>query len=445
MAGPQGEPGKDGTDGDAGAPGQDGTDGAPGVPGKDGTDGDPGIDGLSCWDTNANGAFDLLTEDRDGDGFATVADCVPNGAEYVTDESFTLAQDNLNAKIDGLAVPPMALGAYNLTLGLADGHLAVECGVDPCSIDNVGWAVLPSTTPGRMVRLQVASYTHYTNDATSESKDLGLETFGSTAGAWPADRPFFLYAINTTDTEAGLMFGLSLNPVMTVTPIAAQLAYRHVKAVSDSEANVFLLAQAPDLGAAAGKPCLRVGSLRMQKGADGYWTVQELAPRDGFGRYQEGWVFDFPPGQKSAEAGSFLWTEGGTVPGFETQYISYKIDVSGRVDVVVRLEGNTGLQAGETGGGLKVAMPYGSAYGLSGLVIGVALIEATDTAGTTRQHTAQVRIGKNSAPLSFYVSGWSVDEELTPNMASVKLNWFKNGTTGTGPRSVITAVSYQAF
>src|ERR671937_306565 len=46
--------------------------GPQGPPGPQGTPGSPG--GLMCWDVNGNGAADP-TEDRNGDGVVTAADC----------------------------------------------------------------------------------------------------------------------------------------------------------------------------------------------------------------------------------------------------------------------------------------------------------------------------------------------------------------------------------
>lgn len=40
-----------------------------------GDDGDPGAPGISCWDLNADGVADLLTEDRNLDGVVDVLDC----------------------------------------------------------------------------------------------------------------------------------------------------------------------------------------------------------------------------------------------------------------------------------------------------------------------------------------------------------------------------------
>lgn len=56
----------------AGAPGKDGTPGEPGAPGHDGT---PGKDGVACWDLNGNGVCDPGSEDRNGDMQCNVLDC----------------------------------------------------------------------------------------------------------------------------------------------------------------------------------------------------------------------------------------------------------------------------------------------------------------------------------------------------------------------------------
>lgn len=54
-----------------GSSGEDGltTQGAPGAPGAD------GLDGTNCWDLNANGVFDVETEDFNDNGEADIDDC----------------------------------------------------------------------------------------------------------------------------------------------------------------------------------------------------------------------------------------------------------------------------------------------------------------------------------------------------------------------------------
>jgi hypothetical protein len=69
VTGPQGPPGPQGEQGPVGPPGPQGPTGAQGPPGANGTD------GLSCWDLNGDGVFDQISEDTNGDGVPTAADC----------------------------------------------------------------------------------------------------------------------------------------------------------------------------------------------------------------------------------------------------------------------------------------------------------------------------------------------------------------------------------
>jgi len=77
-----------------GCGGQDGAPGPQGEPGEIGPRGDPGPMGpmgasgmgLACWDDDENGACDVATEDADGDGVCTAADCGgPQGPSGIVD------------------------------------------------------------------------------------------------------------------------------------------------------------------------------------------------------------------------------------------------------------------------------------------------------------------------------------------------------------------------
>ena len=81
VPGPEGEPGAPGEPGASGLPGANGRDGLNGADALNGTDGRNGKDGLAgaagrdCWDLNGNGAGDVATEDRNGDGLVNIQDC----------------------------------------------------------------------------------------------------------------------------------------------------------------------------------------------------------------------------------------------------------------------------------------------------------------------------------------------------------------------------------
>ncbi len=75
-AGATGPAGEVGATGPAGPAGETGSQGPEGPAGPTGPAGLPGSDGVNCWDQNANGAFDLATEDLDRDGVPSSLDCL---------------------------------------------------------------------------------------------------------------------------------------------------------------------------------------------------------------------------------------------------------------------------------------------------------------------------------------------------------------------------------
>lgn len=81
-----------GSDGTNGANGTDGTTGADGADGATGASGGDGTSGVACWDLNANGVGDVLTEDTNDDGNVNLHDCRAVGITMDLSDADVVAQ-----------------------------------------------------------------------------------------------------------------------------------------------------------------------------------------------------------------------------------------------------------------------------------------------------------------------------------------------------------------
>lgn len=232
------------------------------------------------------------------------------------------------------------------------------------STSNPGYVVMPSTTPGRIVRLKVTSNQTFNDDAHANSSIIGNE-FGLTSGvAWAQDRPFYIYAVNRNDSDANLRFAISPNPCARLSPVTAQIGRSLLVAPTPSDKNFFFLGGGAPETSHNEKPCLLIGGFRMQMSASDDWTVQTLDTSKGDGIRHDPFVgkwFTFPTGQMGAGAGSYFFTSSGTVPSWATpaniDYM-YHLGLDGICKIVFATVNSGNVTNGTGTGQLNLSLPY---------------------------------------------------------------------------------------
>jgi len=101
--------------------------------------------------------------------------------------------------------PSVVNSVGNLAVTVSAGSVTIHgLGGTALSATNPAYFNLPSNTTGLKVRLKLTA-----NVTLSPANTDGME-WGTTTGTnnWASDRPFYLYAINTDDTDAGLYLGI---------------------------------------------------------------------------------------------------------------------------------------------------------------------------------------------------------------------------------------------
>lgn len=269
-----------------------------------------------------------------------------------------ISASRINDNFDTLAsrLGADSLGAHGLALDYADGRLKVICGAEQCSEDNRGYVVMPSADDSnRLVSLGVWRE-HFFTDGRHDSSDIAGQPFGTTPGvAWTEARPFFIYAVNPSNDDADLLFGVSPRPNMTSAPGELSIGRHGLPMPSPSDNGLFLLTHREDGPAVAeGAPVLRIGSFVMHKDSSDDWLIGDprrddarLRSHEGISRYiNETTAFRFPPGQMASgrtqpEGGHLAADSGHTPPSWPNAEIyEYELQLNGRVHIWFRPTGN---------------------------------------------------------------------------------------------------------
>lgn len=244
----------------------------------------------------------------------------------------------------------MTLASGVLTITQADGA-ALSTGAD------AGRIVLPSTTSGQLASLEVTSSSNLFEDASGTSDITGQEWGATTGVAWGNDRPFFIYACNAS---VGVRFFISPDPTKSVTPsTSAEHGYHGNPSSNNADTDIFWMSSA-DLTGETGRPCVRIGGIRMQMNTSDDWTIQALDESKGDGIRHDpfvGKVFTFPTGQMGAASGVYFENSGGTAPVFTKNEYFYELSLNGELEVIVGFEGDGGTD-GSGAVNMKLAIPY---------------------------------------------------------------------------------------
>jgi hypothetical protein len=269
---------------------------------------------------------------------------------------------------DLAAARPTAPGPHGLSLYYDDtqGRFEIRCGASACSASNPGYVVMDSGVPGRLVALRIDEDRHYFHDRRSPGGSqignvVSHEPFDTDIGrAWPSGRPFFLYAVNGDDTDAGLVFGLSPAPGHILSPPADRISSWGRSGPAQSNNEMFLFAPAGAFNTHADKPAALIGRITMTKASDDDWTVDPLWVTHGaIGPIQWGARFTFPQGQMGARPGSHLRVAvGESPPGWESPTVyEYTVTQEGIVHVFFSTI-DSGPCTNGVGDSLALALPY---------------------------------------------------------------------------------------
>lgn len=328
----------------------------------------------------------------------------------------------------------LTCGAYqagwicNLGMSLSAGTFSI-CAADGSALSttNPGYACLPSTTNGLLTILKLTANKSFTDDAHAVDSDIIGENFGSTTGvAWGNDCPFAVYLVNKDNTDAGFTVSISRNPCCTKLPASTNnIAVKDGgAAASNSQTNHFLFETANTGYASA--PCVRLGTIRMQKSASNDWTVQTLTADDGVGRFQEDKQFTMPFNQNGAAAGTYMLPNGGTAATFATNVLTYYLDRTGQCRAYIFATGNTATDgAGAVTTFLSLPFTSPDANQVSG---GIASVQTTG-AGAILTLTMSA-ISTNTSNWSFMLDSGG---------------YIQNANFADGNRTIVGCVIYQAF
>jgi hypothetical protein len=275
---------------------------------------------------------------------------------------------NLNKKglvlFDGTALfvsGASNVGTMNLGINYSAGVFTLTDSVgNALSSSNPAIATFQNASSiGQLISLAITN--PYAFQDAAGTNEIGANLFGITSGkAWGNDCPFFLYAI-INSAQNDVAFGFGRVPHLTVAPASGNLAVAGTTAAS-TQGSLFLMKKngsSPTVANFAGKPCVCIGSFRMQATSTPGWTVQSLAVSDGIGNYNDGTAFLFPVAQHGASASTYFLPNGGTAPTFTTNSFYYFVDKNGRCLSNVFMTGDGGT-AGSGAVNAQIALPYTS-------------------------------------------------------------------------------------
>lgn len=172
------------------------------------------------------------------------------------------------------------------------------------------------------------------------ANDMAGNSFGTSAGAWSTDMPWYIYLV-VNDTADGGAIALSRVPNRTTAPVAGKCATRG-SAVASTQGSFYFLDEviagvptAPTVANFDTNPCVCVGGLRVQKAAANDWVIQTPDNSDGIGLFHDNVGFTYPTNQNGATPVTnanthFVETAG--FPGWTSQNWFYSINRLGDVD-----------------------------------------------------------------------------------------------------------------
>lgn len=186
--------------------------------------------------------------------------------------------------------------------------------------------------------------------------DMNGNSFGTSAGAWATDMPWYIYLVVNDAATAGAI-AFSRVPHLTVAPVAGLCATRG-SAVATTQGSMYFLDEvilgvptAPTVANFDGNPCVCVGSIRTQKAAANDWVIQTPDKSDGIGLFHENSSFTYPGNQNTANPVTnnpthFVETAG--FPAYASQNYFYTMSRNGSVEAALIMSNLTANGANAT-------------------------------------------------------------------------------------------------
>lgn len=376
-------------------------------------------DGITASDKLAD---ETLTADKvNGSG-------VPKGGMLITDGSSGADLTGVLSRAGTCINVGLAKSGDVIKLVQADGNTF-------STAENAGHVIVPSTTDGQVEMLSLTSDTHFIDGNTAGTSDM-VTLFGdTTAIAWSSERPFFIYACNTS---VGLRCFISLSPVLTATPASAtNQSYNGGGAASagSSQNNIHWMSDT-NLTGETSRPCTRIGGLTATKDASDNWVFSAVgtAPNDGIRPDPfQGVTFQLNPGQNGNQTDRYVKQNGGNAPLFSAQNHTYQVRLDGTIVGHLNLDGDGG---GTANGAVTafVGLPYYAFDNLGASAVGTST-GAFDilVGGTTRS----IALG--------YVTPGTTDMSFRTDSGASTLTLIQNQDFASGNRRIVGRYEFSAF
>lgn len=138
-----------------------------------------------------------------------------------------------------------------------------------------GDVILPSTTAGANVKLNLTGQTYTFNDDSHASSHLNGLTFGIISGTdWDEIMPFFVYLVNEDNTVGNVGMFICRSPVLETTPAAGLIHDQDAAGATAPDSENHIFGAWPDDAGKASKPCKLIGAIHMTyNGTNTDWTV----------------------------------------------------------------------------------------------------------------------------------------------------------------------------
>lgn len=251
----------------------------------------------------------------------------------------------------------------NLGMTLSSGTFSItSADGSALSSTNRGFVKMQSVTEGQTFIATLTSDQSFEDD--NGTSDIIGEEFGVTSGvAWNEDRPFYLYAVNSDDTNTGTLIALSPNPTAKVSPGSNAIGYHGNPATNQADTNFFFLTATDVTTTHQDKPCQLIGGIRMRMSSSDDWTVQTLSSSLGDGIRLDpfvGSIFNMPLGQNGASSNNFFGSDGTEPTWASPGAIEYKysLGLDGFCDLTMATVSAGTVTNGSGGNGLNLALPY---------------------------------------------------------------------------------------
>lgn len=326
-------------------------------------------------------------------------------------------------------------GAYNMSWSHSAGTLKIVGGNgSPLSAANPGYVYMEKVSGGGRKLFKITADTYASFQDRTAGTDIDGFLFGTTtARAWATQKPFWLYAVNTDDTDAGIRFAIAALPAFRSTPSSGnRIGYKGNVPSVNTDLQSFFFMDSSDTTSFTSKPCLQIAGLTMQKDSSNEWALgtsidfDRLFSPDPFVNIG----FTYPVGHAGAGSATYLKSAGGTLPVFSASNYGYKIYNDRRVEAFFILDADGGTDgSGAFSTRITVPFPIASSSQNDGfaMLVGTHSIFLQLPGGIV-----QARAVESSTDQCLDIGKWNSS------------TFYENGDFTNGSRSISGRVTYTA-